>query len=68
MSHFLEEIIDVEDTAKSKRGFASMSPEKQREIARMGGKERSRRKTRLFPKSLPRGAGGAGRWALRGSS
>ena len=38
MSHFLEEIIDVEHTAKSKRGFASMSPEKQREIARMGGK------------------------------
>ena len=28
----------MEDTAKSKRGFASMSPEKQREIARMGGK------------------------------
>ena len=28
----------MEDTAKAKRGFASMSPEKRREIARMGGK------------------------------
>jgi uncharacterized protein len=28
----------MEDTAKAKRGFASMNPEKRREIARMGGK------------------------------
>ena len=28
----------MEDTAKAKGGFASMSPEKRREIARMGGK------------------------------
>lgn len=26
------------DNRRSKRGFASMSPEKQRELARMGGK------------------------------
>jgi len=28
----------MENTAKSKRGFASMDPERRREIARMGGK------------------------------
>jgi len=28
----------MEKTAKAKRGFASMNPERRREIARMGGK------------------------------
>jgi uncharacterized protein len=28
----------VEDTAKAKQGFAALSPERRREISRMGGK------------------------------
>jgi uncharacterized protein len=31
-------MVDEQPRAKSKRGFASMSPEKRREIARKGGK------------------------------
>lgn len=38
----------MDETKKAKRGFASMSPEKQREIASKGGKSVPREKRSFF--------------------
>ncbi len=56
-------------TVKRKRGFGSMSPEKQRAIAAMGGKALSPEK-RAFSrdKALAKAAGSKGGKSLRTSS